>query len=249
MEAARVAAKKGHSVTLFEKENRLGGQLHIAAVPPRKNEIHRAIEDLVHAVHREGVTVKLGKIATAEDILKLQPAAVIVAVGAVSFIPPILGIDGNNVYDAWQVLAGEQKVSGRVAIVGGGVVGCETAEYLAQQGCKVSIIEMGHKIGGDISVTILPTILESYKAYGVEQYVEHRVTGIHSAEVACKNKDGNAVYIPCDYIVIASGARSVVFDDTALINRGIEVVKVGDCHKVADISYATKTAYDAANAL
>lgn len=249
MEAALVAAKKGHMVTLFEKETKLGGQLHIAAVPPRKNEIRRAIEDLVHAVHREGVTLKMGQSATAEDILTLQPAAVIVAVGAASFIPSIPGIDGNNVYDAWQVLAGEQKVSGRVAIVGGGVVGCETAEHLAQQGCKVSIIEMGNTIGGDISVTILPTILESYKEYGVEQHTEHMVTGINNSEVVCKNKDGNAVYIPCDYIVIASGARPVIFDTEVLSAKGVEVVKVGDCHKVADISYATKTAYDAANAL
>lgn len=249
LEAARVAAKKGHSVTLFETATELGGQLHIAAVPPRKNEIRRAIEDLVHAVHTQGVTLKLGQTANIQSILALEPDAVIVAVGASSFIPPIPGIDGKNVYDAWQVLAGKYKVSGRVAVIGGGVVGCETAEYLATQGCKVSIIEMRDQIGGDISVTVLPSMLENYKAYGVEQYTGYMVTSINSGEVNCKDKNGSIAQIPYDYVVIASGARPVVFDTEALSVKGIEVVQVGDCCEVADISYATKTAYDAANAL
>ena len=249
LEAARVAAKKGHNVTLFETATELGGQLHIAAVPPRKNEIRRAIEDLVHAVHTQGVTLKLGQTANIQSVLALEPDAVIVAVGASSFIPPIPGIDGKNVYDAWQVLAGKYKVSGRVAVIGGGVVGCETAEYLATQGCKVSIIEMRDQIGGDISVTVLPSMLENYKAYGVEQYTGYMVTSINSGEVNCKDKNGSIAQIPCDYVVIASGARPVFFDTEALSVKGIEVVQVGDCCEVADISYATKTAYDAANAL
>ena len=147
------------------------------------------------------------------------------------------------------MLAGKHKVSGRVAVIGGGVVGCETAEYLATQGCKVSIIEMRDQIGGDISVTVLPSMLENYKAYGVEQYTGYMVTSINSGEVNCKDKNGSIAQIPYDYVVIASGAHPVVFDTEALSVKGIEVVQVGDCCEVADISYATKTAYDAANAL
>ncbi|TXD98615.1 FAD-dependent oxidoreductase [Psychrobacter frigidicola] len=249
LKAARVAAKKGHSVTLFEKAMHLGGQLNIADVPPRKSELYRAVEDLASAVYSEGVTVRLGEIATSQNVLALKPAAVIVAVGAASFMPPILGIDGSNVCDSWKVLAGEQKVSGRVIIIGGGVVGCETAEYLAELGCEVSIIEMSDKITSAISATILPSMLEVYSKYEVELYTGHKVTSIAIDALNCEDKNGNNMRLPCDYVVIASGARSVIFDTTALIAEGIEVVEVGDCLEVADISYATKTAYDAANAL
>ena len=249
LEAARVAAKKGHHVTLFEKETQLGGQLNIAAVPPRKIEIRRASEDLTHAVRTQGVILRLGQTATTQDILALAPHAVVVAVGASSITPKIAGVDRPNVYDAWQVLAGKHPVSGRIVIIGGGIVGCETAEYLAEHGCKVSIVEMTEKIASGLSSTILPTMLENYTKYAVKQYTKHKVTEIDLNQVRCEDEHGNAVYLACDYVVLASGARPVIFDTTTLIEKGIEVIKVGDCEVVADISHAIKTAYDAANAL
>lgn len=246
LEAARVAAKRGHSVTLFEKEARLGGQLNIAQMPPRKKEIHRAVEDLVHAVSAEGVALRLGEMATTDNVLALEPDAVIVAVGAMNFTPPIPGVDGAHVCDAWKVLAGEQQVYGRVAVVGGGVVGCETAEHLASRGCKVSVVEMRDRVGGDISSTVLPTLLENYTAYGVQQYTRHTVKRIAIGQLTCENEDGNAVTIACDFVVMAVGARPNSFDSSALCDKVITVVSVGDCLTVADISHATKTAYVAA---
>src|SRR5690606_38830634 len=97
LEAARVAAIKGHHVTLFEKEMALGGQLNIADVPPRKQEIHRAVQNLEHAITTENVVLRLGEMATTDNVLALAPDAVIVAVGASSFTPPIPGVDGPNV--------------------------------------------------------------------------------------------------------------------------------------------------------
>ena len=249
LEAARVAAKRGHSVTLFEKETALGGQLRIAQVPPRKQEMQRAVQDLVHAVRTEGVALRLGEKATTESVLALMPDAVIVAVGATSFTPQISGVDGPNVRDAWKVLSGEQRVSGRVAVIGGGVVGCETAEHLAVQGCDVVVVEMRDKIASDIGSTVLPTLLKTYTARGVEQYPGHEVTRIAVGELICQNKNGDAMRIPCDHVVIAIGARPVTFDSATLKNQGISVFEVGDCREVADISHATKTAYDAADAI
>ena len=249
LEAARVAAIKGHSVTLFEKEAALGGQLNLAEVPPRKQEIRRAVQNLERAISTEGVTLRLGEMATTQSILALAPDAVIVAVGALSFTPPIPGVDGPNVCDAWKILAGEQDVSGRVAVIDAGLMGCETAEYLATQGCQVSLVEMRDSIAAGMSNTVLPTLLENYKAHGVKQYTGHKVTSMAVGELRCEDKDGNAVHIPCDHVVMASGARSVSFDTAALSAQGIAVVKVGDCAEVADISNAIKTAYDAANSL
>lgn len=249
LEAARVAATKGHRVTLFEKQAQLGGQLNIAAVPPRKKEIYRAVENLQHAAAMEGVSLRLGEPATQGLVLALAPDAVIVAVGASSFTPRMSGVDGPNVRDAWKVLSGEQKVHGCVAVIGGGLVGCETAEHLAEQGCKVSIVESLETIATGISNTVLPTLLENYRTYGVEQYTGHTVTSIGADQLICEDKHGNAVRIPCDYVVMASGARSVSFDTSALIARGIAVVNIGDCAEVADIAHAIQTGYDAANAL
>ena len=247
LEAARVAALRGHDVTLFEKATTLGGQLNIACVPPRKEEMRRAAQDLIHAVCNAGVHLCMGQTRTAEQLKDAGFEAVINAVGAHSAAPRIPGIDSVNVADAWKVLAGEQQVYGTVAVIGGGMVGCETAEYLAARGCKVSVIEMMDKIAAGESTTILPTLLENYKTYGVEQYPSHKVKEFRMDAVVCENKDGAEVTIPCDYIVLAMGARSNVFDAAALEAAHIPVYAVGDAAgKAADISNAIRTGYDAA---
>ena len=247
LEAARVAALRGHDVTLFEKTTTLGGQLNIACVPPRKEEMRRAAQDLIHAVCSAGVHLCMGQTRTAEQLKDAGFEAVINAVGAHSAAPRIPGIDSVNVADAWKVLAGEQQVYGTVAVIGGGMVGCETAEYLAARGCKVSVIEMMDKIAAGESTTILPTLLENYKTYGVEQYPSHKVKEFRMDAVVCENKDGAEVTIPCDYIVLAMGARSNEFDAAALEAASIPVYSIGDAAgKAADISNAIRTGYDTA---
>ena len=247
LEAARVAALRGHDVTLFEKTTTLGGQLNIACVPPRKEEMRRAAQDLIHAVCNAGVHLCMGQTRTAEQLKDAGFEAVINAVGAHSAAPRIPGIDSANVADAWKVLAGEQQVYGTVAVIGGGMVGCETAEYLAARGCKVSVIEMMDKIAAGESSTILPTLLENYKTYGVEQYPSHKVKEFRMDAVVCENKDGAEVTIPCDYIVLAMGARSNEFDAAALEAASIPVYSIGDAAgKAADISNAIRTGYDTA---
>ena len=247
LEAARVAALRGHDVTLFEKTTTLGGQLNIACVPPRKEEMRRATQDLIHAVCNAGVHLCMGQTRTAEQLKDAGFEAVINAVGAHSAAPRIPGIDSVNVADAWKVLAGEQQVYGTVAVIGGGMVGCETAEYLAARGCKVSVIEMMDKIAAGESTTILPTLLENYKTYGVEQYPSHKVKEFRMDAVVCENKDGAEVTIPCDYIVLAMGARSNEFDAAALEAASIPVYSIGDAAgKAADISNAIRTGYDTA---
>ena len=247
LEAARVAALRGHDVTLFEKTTTLGGQLNIACVPPRKEEMRRAAQDLIHAVCNAGVHLCMGQTRTAEQLKDAGFEAVINAVGAHSAAPRIPGIDSVNVADAWKVLAGEQRVYGTVAVIGGGMVGCETAEYLAARGCKVSVIEMMDKIAAGESTTILPTLLENYKTYGVEQYPSHKVKEFRMDAVVCENKDGAEVTIPCDYIVLAMGARSNEFDAAALEAASIPVYSIGDAAgKAADISNAIRTGYDTA---
>ena len=155
-------------------------------------------------------------------------------------------LGGSKVSDKLGVIENLLDKANRL-VIGGGMVGCETAEYLAARGCKGSVIEMMDKIAAGESTTILPTLLENYKTYGVEQYPSHKVKEFRMDAVVCENKDGAEVTIPCDYIVLAMGARSNAFDAAALEAAGIPVYSIGDAAgKAADISNAIRTGYDTA---
>ena len=248
LEAARVASLKGHIVTLFDENTSLGGQLNLACIPPRKNEIRRAIRFLTHSVISQNVELRLGKKVTQEDILTLNPDVVLIAVGSSNFIPSIEGYNKQMVCDSWKILNGEQQVFGNIAVIGGGMVGCEVAEHLClQEGNKVSIIEMDNSIAKGESSTILPTLMENFTRNNVEIYTNHKVNKIDKECIICENNN-NEVKIPCDYVVMAVGARPNSFDIDKLLENNIKVVKIGDCKdRAADIENAIKTAYDAAN--
>jgi NADPH-dependent 2,4-dienoyl-CoA reductase/sulfur reductase-like enzyme len=249
LEAARVAATKGHQVTLFEKSTKLGGQLNIASIPPRKTEMRRAINYLSQSVQSLGITLRMGEKVSQEAILEEKPDAVIVACGAKNMIPKIPGADKAIVCDAWKVLDGTQQVYGTVVVIGGGLVGCETAEYLCtEQGCEVRIIEMLDTIAKGESNTILPTLMNNFKKYGVISLTGQSVKEITEKSVICQDDGNNISEISCDFVVIAAGAKPVEFPIDKLEASGIQVVKVGDCNERAlDIENAIKTGYDASN--
>ena len=249
LEAARVAALRGHRVTLWEKEAFLGGQLNLASVPPRKEELLRSEADLAAAVYREGVDVRLGHAPSADEVLAEKPDAVLVAVGAHCFTPPIKGTDKAHVSDAWQILRRERIVYGTVAIIGGGLVGCETAEYLAQQGCKVTIVEMLDNIATGESTTVLPTMQEDFDKHGVAVHTKTKVISMDEKEVICEDAEGKEVRIPADFIVMAIGAKPNTFDAADIEKAGIPVTLIGDCDEVSDISHAIRAGYDAACAI
>ena len=248
LEAARVASLKGHDVTLFDESTSLGGQLNLACIPPRKNEMRRAIRFLTHSVVSQNVDLRLGKKVTQEDILSLNPDVVLVAVGASNFIPHIDGYDKQIVCDSWKILSGEQQVFGNIAVIGGGMVGCEVTEYLCfEEGNKVSIVEMDNNIAKGESSTILPTMMENFSENNVKIYTNHKVNKIDKDCIICEN-DSKEIKIPCDYVVMAVGAKPNSFEINKLLENNIKVVKIGDCKdRASDIENAIKTAYDAAN--
>ena len=249
MEAARVAKMKGHDVVLFEKETTLGGQLNIASVPPRKSEMNRGLHYLTNEMKVLDIDLRLGREVCAKCIMSENPDAVIVAVGASNVIPSISGSDLPHVYDAWKVLNHEQLPSGKVVVIGGGLVGAETAELLAQNGCEVSIVEMMEDIAKEESTTVKPIMMADFKAHDVQQYTKTKVTAITSTTVEAENEEGT-VSIPCDYVVLAVGAKPNAFDVSLLTEKGIDVHVVGDCHeKAADINRAIEEGYLAANAI
>ncbi len=245
LEAARVAALKGHSVTLFEKGYEIGGQINIAAVPPRKSEMLRAVNYYKAILPELNITVKLG---TQPDKAALNGFDhVIVAVGAQNMRLPIPGAELPHVVSAWDVLAGNRIVFGNVAVIGGGLVGAETAEYLAEQGAKVSVVELMPEIAKGESATVMPSLKASFAKHGVQELVNTKLMKIKPGEVICENtQTQETVSVAADFVVMAVGARANAFDCEGITAT---VHYVGDSIKPADISHAIRTAYDAANSI
>ena len=243
LEAARVAAIRGYEVDVYEKEDRVGGQIHLAAVPPRKDEILRSVAYYECILPALGVNIHLNTVATVEAMNAAD--AVIVAVGAHDVALPIPGADGANVVSSWDVLAGKAAVSGHCAVIGGGLVGTETAEYLLEQGCTVSLIEMTDKIASGESSTILPTILADFKAHNVQQYVNTKVSAIEAGAVKATQGE-EEITIPCDMVVMAVGSKKNVFNVEGVT---VPVYYAGDCagERTASIAEAVRGGYKAAN--
>ncbi len=245
LEAARVAAKRGHKVTLFEKSGKIGGQIHLAAVPPRKSEILRAVTYYEKMLPEWNVELKLNTQPDAEQLNGFD--AVIAAVGAHNMDLPIPA-ENSRIVSSWDVLNGAEAV-GTCAVLGGGLVGTETAEYLAAKGNKVIIIEMMDKIAAGESATVMPLITKDFEAHGVEQHVNTKVREIKDHVIYAVNTvDHTEVTISADVIVNALGSKKNVFDESGIT---VPVTYIGDCsgERTADIAAAVRGGYHAANEL
>lgn len=243
LEAARVAAKRGHEVTVFEATDKIGGQIHLAAVPPRKSEILRAVEYYEKILPTMNVTIKLNIVATAEELNDFDVA--IIAVGAHNMDLP-MPVENSNVVSAWDILNGAEA-AGKCAVLGGGLVGTETAEYLANKGCDVTIVEMMDKIAAGESSTVLPLVMKDFATHDVKQFVNTKVLSIvDNTVVAEHTTDQSEVIFEADVIVNALGSKRNLFDESGIT---IPMTYVGDCsgERTADIASAIRSGYHAAN--
>ena len=268
LEAARVLALKGHSVELYEKSCRLGGQLNIASVPPRKEEMNRILNYYEAAIKPLDVKVYLNREFTKEDAKKYD--TIINAVGAHNLVPRIPGIENVNVVNSWDVLANKEIVFGHVAVCGGGLVGVETAEYLAQKGYKVTIIEMQDKIAKEESATVMPTLMKDLTDHNVVIKTNAKIKRFENNAVVVDLLPPPAPVAPgrpgapvapqapvepigeetiyCDFIVNALASTKNVLD---LGDCEATVIAVGDCagDRPSNINHAIESAYDAANSV
>lgn len=242
LEAARVAAKRGHTVTLFEKTDRLGGQINIACVPPRKDEILRSVKYYENVLPTM-VDIKMNHEPSFDELNAFDH--VILAIGAHNMDLP-MPVVNSNVVSSWDVLNG-LDVTGKVVVLGGGLVGAETAEYLANKGLDVTIVEMMDKIAAQESETVLPLMQEDFAKHDVKQLVNTRVSEIKNSVIYATNTTDNTnVELNADVIVNALGSKKNLFDDSKLT---VPFTYVGDCssERTADIASAIRTGYKAAN--
>jgi len=209
----------------------LGGRLLLAAVPPYKSEMKTLAQSLAARARKAGVRIKLHSEAGRETIEEEKPDALVLALGATPRLPDIPGARGQNVVFAEEVLAGLKSVSGSVLVVGGGVVGCETAEFLLEQGkgvTQVTVLEMLDRMANDMSPTYRPFFLARLKKTGIKMITGARVEEITEKGVRVSQADGTT-WIEGNAVVLAGGStanRQLVQELKGIVP---EVHEAGDC--------------------
>jgi len=243
MEAARVAALRGHRVTLFEAKDKLGGQLLYAAIPPYKEEWKTTIGYLTAQLEKLKVEVKLNEAPTAEEIARGKPDVVIIATGAIPHILDLPGIKDPNVATAIDVLAGRKQTGRNVVVVGGGSTGCETAEFLAQKGKQVAILEMLPRIGADYGPANRYVVIDRLVAAGIRLETGVKAEAIAKTGVKVIRGGLYPEFFEADTVVLSVG---MVPDDEiarTLEGKVSSVFKIGDAAKPASVKEAMESAF------
>ncbi len=235
-EAAIAAAQKGHQVVLFEQSDKLGGQWLAACVPPGKTDFATLVVLQKSPLVQQGVEVRLSTPLTKAIIAQENPDKIIIATGSKAFVPPIAGIKKPHVVLANDVLLGEKAVGAHVVIIGGGSVGAETADHIAQHGSQVTIVEMLTEIASDASVRPRRLLLKRLQERQVAIHTGAKVIEIADQAVLVE-KNGQMMVIPVvDTVVIATGVKS----DQSLLD---ELREFADKIVIAGDAKATKDGY------
>jgi 2,4-dienoyl-CoA reductase (NADPH2) len=229
MEAARVAALRGHRVTIFERKAALGGQLLFAELPPHKDEWGTFTTYLTTQLRKLRVSVRLGCKVTADDVLAERPDTVILATGARPLRPVIPGIDLPHVSSCVEVLTGKCTAGRRVVIIGGGCNGTETAEFLAQRGRHVTVVEVRPEVGLDVDFWNRWVLLDRLEGLGIRMLVRARVEAItpDAVRVACEGRPPETV--EADTVIYAIGSQPYDPLRHDLQGRVAELHVIGDC--------------------
>ncbi|HVP17089.1 MAG TPA: FAD-dependent oxidoreductase [candidate division Zixibacteria bacterium] len=234
LEVARVSALRGHSVVLYEKNDRLGGQLNLAVIPPHKEEMKSVTTYLESQIRKLGVRVVLGEEVNPPLVKKINPETVFIATGSVPTIPEIPGVKEKNVITANDVLAGRASVEERVVVVGGGMIGAETAEFLAEKGRRVTILEMLGRIGADMVPMAISLLYQRLKKLGVAMITNARVEEIAHDGVVYE-KDGKKQTVETDSVVLAVGSKPNVSLMSALEGKVSELYAIGNAKKPCNV--------------
>jgi 2,4-dienoyl-CoA reductase-like NADH-dependent reductase (Old Yellow Enzyme family)/thioredoxin reductase len=242
MEAARDAALRGHDVTLMEKATKLGGMLNVAVIPPHKEELQNLIDFYTNEMELRKVKVRLGEEVTPETIAEIRPDTVVLAAGATPLIPRIPGVEQDHVVTAVDVLQGKAELSGKVVVIGGGLIGLETAEYLADKGFNVSVVEMLKSVAADVGPTtrwgFLARVRGKFRIMTLA-----RVTEITKAAVVISDAEGKTREIPADTVVLAVGLSSRKDLIDALNQAGVEFHEIGCCRTPGQIAPSIAEAF------
>ncbi|KFN38146.1 hypothetical protein KN63_05680 [Smithella sp. F21] len=245
LETALIAARRGHHTVLYEKQERLGGQLMDAALPPFKSEINKLTNFYISQIKKSNISVKLNTFVTPEMIKGECPDAVIVAAGAEPLLPPIPGIEMGQVVTAVDVLRDKVKTGRKIVIIGAGQLGLETAEFLGERGKEVTIVEMTGDIGTGMPSQIKMPLLFSLEKYGVEILTQAKAERITRGAVEISQGVEKKV-IPADTVVLAVGYKANQTLMESYKGTAPDVYFIGNCINPGNIIDAVNQGFEAA---
>jgi 2,4-dienoyl-CoA reductase-like NADH-dependent reductase (Old Yellow Enzyme family)/pyruvate/2-oxoglutarate dehydrogenase complex dihydrolipoamide dehydrogenase (E3) component len=231
LEAAWTAAVRGHQVTLFEKQEAPGGWLRVACLPPHKEELRVLMDNLAYRALSAGAEIRLNSEVRPDMIRTSKPEVLILAIGASPLIPAIPGIEAPQVVSFVDILTGRKSVQGSVVIIGGGLVGCETAEYLVEkvpEVTSVTVLEMMDRMAANISASYRPFFLARLRKMGIRMETQTLVEEITDQGVLVKRK-GAPEFIAGDAVVVAVGLKTDLQRVESFQGLAPEVYSIGDC--------------------
>lgn len=242
--AAIAAARSGHQVTVYEKDEHAGGQFYLAAIPPTKGEITDFIVWQLAQCKKLGIDIKYNTEATVDLFKSNNPDSIILATGSVPVFPPIPGLKENaKVTFAKDILDGKVKPGSKCVIIGGGQVGAETAHFLSQMLKNVTVVEMRDTVASDAPIAIQWHLTKALKNRDVTLLTGSSVVRIEEDAVVVKDAQGVESAIPADTIVIAAGYRASNPLETTLVAENFKVQVVGDAKQARNVLAATKEGY------
>ena len=242
MEAAITAAGRGHSVTLYEKNSRLGGQLLSEQYIPFKQDMYNFVKVLEGRLAKSGVDVRLNTELTAEQAAAENADVIITAIGAKPIVPPIPGIDNEKVVGLTALHQPEPALGQKVVILGGGLVGSECAIYLDGLGKDVTIVEMKDDWAAD-SYFMHKNAMKIYmRDSNIKIHVNTTAKAITDKGLVCQTPEGELV-IPADNILLAAGMKADRKTAESFYNAAPRVFETGDCIKAGRVVEAVTTGY------
>ncbi|HXZ34674.1 MAG TPA: FAD-dependent oxidoreductase [Thermodesulfobacteriota bacterium] len=248
LQAAQWLGKRGHRVFLYEKSDRLGGQIRLAAMPPHKEEIRQFLELSIRQIKKLKVKIHLNSEVTPERLIQEHPQAVILATGGRPLRPPNIPLhDKMKCIYAWDVLSGKEKFLGeKTVVLGGGFVGAEVADFIRSTGIakEVEIVEMREAMALDLEPAFRQLLIERLQSLGVKMLSHFRVREVTARQVIGEDvRTKDTKKIDADAVVIALGTESVEFPLEAVQKKGIRFFLIGDAHTPRGIAEAVRDGY------
>jgi len=247
LSAAITLARRGFEVKVLEQAEEPGGQVNIAAAGPYKDKLHWCVEDLTREAKSLGVEMIFGVKATAQSVADMKPYAAVVATGGAPLRPrSIPGIAMDNVYTAPQILTGEVNITGKkVAVIGSGLTGLETAEKLNETGNDVTVIEMAKSVAPGAWFQFVDDSLSRIEPYGTKFMLNTALNAIAEDHITVINgKTKRRSFLPVDCVVLAMGVRPDNNLVEELKNLGVKTVAVGDANVSGTIGHAVHDAFN-----
>jgi 2,4-dienoyl-CoA reductase-like NADH-dependent reductase (Old Yellow Enzyme family)/thioredoxin reductase len=246
LEAAITAAKRGHKVILCEKEDQVGGILKGEQALPFKIEMYELGVTLGKLAKDAGVEIRLNTPVTKEYVDKENVDALIIAVGSAPIVPPIQGLDGDNVVVVNNYYLEKDKVSDNVVVFGGGLAGCEAAIHFAQEGKVVHLVEMRTELAPDANIRHRPIMLKEIEKNNIQVHLGYKGLTVTKEGIICVDENGNEQLVPGSTVICALGQKARVDVVKELIDCAPYVATIGDCVKASTITTAIYQGYHAA---